>query len=102
MSGDRDLLTYLTGAADAYPGDGALCVGDPVVLRQGMRGSKLEAWSATGRKLGSLPPAESEALSGLLMDGAGRLRGHIAALVPRPRLMGMGPGRIHIRVTDLG
>ena len=54
----------------------------------------------TGRKLGSLPPAESEALSGMLTGGAGRLRGHIAALVPRPRLV--GPGRIHILVTGLG
>ena len=28
-----------------------------MVLRPGLRGSKLEAWSTTGRKLGSLPPA---------------------------------------------
>lgn len=98
MSGVPDVLTYLTDATDPRPGDGALCVGDPVVLRQGLRGGKLEAWSATGRKLGSLPPAESEALSGLMAGNTNRLRGHIAALIPRPRLM--GPERIHIRVTE--
>ncbi len=100
MAGDPGVLTYLTDATEPRPGEGGLCVGDPVVLRQGGRGRKLEAWSTTGRKLGSLPPAESEALSGLLTDGADRLRGHIAALIPRPRLM--GPGRIHILVTDRG
>ena len=100
MSGDPGVLTYLTEAAEPHPGEGALCVGDPVVLRQGVRSGKLEAWSPTGRKLGSLPPAESEALSGLLADGTDRLRGHIAALIPRPRLV--GPGRIHIRVTEWG
>lgn len=101
MSRDRDVLTYLTNAAEPRPGEGALCVGDPVVLRQGLRRGTLEAWSpATGRKLGSLPPAESEALSDLLPDGAARLHGHIAALVPRPKLV--GPGRIHIRVTGPG
>lgn len=99
MSGDPDVLTYLTDAAEPRPGEGALCVGDPVVLRQGIRGGKLEAWLATGRRLGALPPAESEALSGLLTTGMNGLRGHIAALIPRPRLV--GPGRIHIRVTDL-
>jgi hypothetical protein len=99
MSGDPDLLTYLTDAAEIRPGDGALCVGDPVVLRQGTRGGKLEAWSASGRRLGALPPAESAALEDLLNGGTNALRGHIAALIPRPRLM--GPGRIHIRVTDL-
>ncbi len=99
MSGDPGVLTYLTDATEFRPGDGALCVGDPVVLRQGIRGGMLEAWSTAGRKLGSLPPAESAALSGLLTDGRNRgLRGHIAALVPRPRLV--GPGRIHIRVTE--
>lgn len=101
MSGDPGVLTYLTDAADPRPGDGALCVGDPVVLRLGTRGSKLEAWSAaTGRKLGSLPPAESAALSGLLARGTDRLHGHIAALIPRPRAM--GPCRIHIRVIERG
>lgn len=99
MSGEPSMLTYLTDATDPRPGDGALCVGDPVVLRQGCRGGRLEAWSPTGRRLGALPPAESEALSGLLADGAGGLRGQIAALVPRPRVT--GPGRIHIRVLDL-
>ena len=100
MSGESGVLTYLTDAVDPRPEEGALCVGDPVVLRQGLRGGKLEAWSPTGRRLGVLPPAEIEALSGLLADGTGRLRGHIAALVPRPRLT--GPGRIHIRVLDQG
>jgi hypothetical protein len=100
MSADRDVLTYLTGAAEPNPGDRPLCVGDPVVLRKGARGAKLEAWSATGRKLGALPPDESEALSGLLTGGSAGLQAHIAALVPRPRLV--GPGRIHIRVTGLG
>lgn len=98
MSGDPEVLTYLTDAVDPRPGDGALCVGDPVVVRQGARGGRLEAWSECGRKLGSLPPAESEALSGLLADRAEGLRGRIAALVPRPRLV--GPGRIHILLTD--
>ena len=97
MNGDPGVLTYLTEAQEPPPGESALCVGDPVVLRQGSRRGKLEAWSATGRKLGSLPPAESAVLFGLLTDGTGRLRGHIAALVPRPRLT--GPGRIHIRVV---
>lgn len=98
MLGEAGLLTYLTDATDPRPEEGALCVGDPVVLRQGLRGGKLEAWSATGRRLGALPPAESEALSGMLTGGTDRLRGHIAALVPRPRLT--GPGRIHIRVLE--
>ena len=101
MSGDPGLLTYLTDATDPRPGEGALCVGDPVVLRPGARGSKLEAWSAaTGRKLGSLPPAESEALSGLLAASTDGLHARIAALIPRPR--SMGPCRIHIRVTERG
>jgi hypothetical protein len=100
MSGDPGVLTYLTDAADPHPEEGALCVGDPVVLRPGRRGGKLEAWSTAGRRLGSLPPAESEALSGLLAEGVDGLRRHIAALVPRPRLMGQG--RIHIRLTDRG
>ena len=100
MSGDQDVLTYLTEAVEPRPGEGALCVGDPVVVRQGRRAGKLEAWSENGRKLGSLPPAESEALSGLLPDGEAGLRGRIAALVPRPRLV--GPGRIHILVTPPG
>lgn len=98
MSGGTAVLTYLTDAADPRPEDGALCVGDPVVLRQTRKGGKLEAWSATGRRLGALPPAESEALSSMLANGSDRLRGHIAALVPRPRLT--GPGRIHIRVLE--
>jgi hypothetical protein len=98
MSGEAGVLTYLTEATDPRPEEGALCVGDPVVLRQGRRGGKLEAWSTTGRRLGALPPAESEALSGMLTGGNDRLRGHIAALVPRPRLT--GPGRIHIRVLE--
>lgn len=98
MSGEAGLLTYLTDATEPRPEEGALCVGDPVVLRQGRRSGKLEAWSVTGRRLGALPPAESEALSGLLTEGTGPLRGHIAALVPRPRLT--GPGRIHIRVVE--
>ena len=97
MSGEAGVLTYRTDATETRPEDGALCVGDPVVLRQGRRGGKLEAWSAaTGRRLGALPPAESEAVSGMLTGATDRLRGHIAALVPRPRLD--GPGRIHIRV----
>ena len=97
MQADPGVLTYLTEAQEPRPGEGALCVGAPVVVRQGSRRGRLEAWSATGRKLGSLPPDESAILSSLLADGAGRLRGHIAALVPRPRLT--GPGRIHIRVV---
>ena len=86
MPSGPGVLTYLTDASEPRPGEGALCVGDPVVLRQGVRGGKLEAWSPTGRRLGSLPPAESEALSGLLAGGAERLRGHIVALIPRPRM----------------
>jgi hypothetical protein len=100
MSGEAGVLTYLTDATEPHPGESALCVGDPVVLRHDLRGRKLEAWSATGRRLGVLPPAESEALSALLTQGSGRLRGHIAALVPRPMLT--GPGRIHIRVVEQG
>jgi len=100
MSGGAGVITYLTDAADQRLEDGALCVGDPVVLRQNRRGGKLEAWSATGRRLGTLPPAESEALSEMLTEGTDRLRGHIAALVPRPR--SSGPGRIHIRVLEDG
>ena len=72
---DKEVLPVF-GVPEPRPGEGALCVGDPVVLCQGARGGKLEAWSMTGRRLGSLPPAESEALSGLLADGSGRLRGH--------------------------
>lgn len=98
MSGETAVLTYLTDAADARLEEGALCVGDPVVLRQNRKGGKLEAWSETGRRLGALPPAETEALSGMLTKGTDRLRGRIAALVPRPQLT--GPGRIHIRVLE--
>ena len=75
MQGDPGVLTYLTDAQEPRPGEGALCVGDPVVVRQGSRRGRLEAWSATGRKLGSLPPDESAILSSLLADGTGRLRG---------------------------
>jgi len=98
MAGEAGLLTYLTDAPDPRPEEGALCVGDPVVLRQSRRGRTLEAWSPAGRRLGALPPAESEALSEMLTEHPHRLRGHIAALVPRPRVT--GPGRIHIRVLE--
>lgn len=98
MSLEPGVLTYLTDAVASSGGEPVLCVGDPVVLRQQRRGGRMEAWSETGLRLGALPPAECEALSELLPVGAEGLRGHIAALVPRPRLN--GPGRIHIRVLD--
>lgn len=98
MSADAGVLTYLTDAVASPSGEHALCVGDPVVLRQKHRGGRMEAWSDTGLRLGALPPAECEALSEILPDGADGVRGHIAALVPRPQLH--GPGRIHIRVLD--
>ena len=96
MSPQTGVLTYLTDATEPHPGEGGLCVGDAVELRKGARDKRLEAWLPTGRRLGALPPAESEAIAELLTGKSDGLRGHIAALVPRPRQTGLG--RIHIRL----
>lgn len=97
MSKAPEVLTYLTEAAETAAGAAALRVGDPVELRQASSGRDVEAWLPLGRRLGRLPPAEREAVRGVF--GATPLRGHIAALVPRP-LHG-GGARIHIRLTAI-
>lgn len=91
------LLTYLTGVAEPEPGGRLPRVGDAVHLRRLPNGRDIEAWSDGGGRLGRLPPAERNALAGLLAVAPGELRGRITALVPRPLLA--GAGRIHIRVT---
>ena len=93
-----ELLTYLTDAADPVPGQSGPQVGDTVELRLRRGGQDIEAWSASGKRLGRLPPAERAALDGLMPSGAPPLRGRISAVVPRP----MSSGRIHIRVTTPG
>lgn len=92
-----ELLTYLTGVAEPKPGGRSPRVGDAVHLRPLVGGPEIEAWSEGGVRLGRLPPAERDALAGLLTATPGALRARIAAMVPRPVLAGMG--RIHIRVT---
>jgi len=93
---ESDMLTYLTDSADPAPGQLAPRVGDAVELRILRGGRDIEAWSATGIRLGRLPPAEREALDDLLQIGTPALRAHISAVVPRP--LNHGNGRIHIRV----
>jgi hypothetical protein len=93
---ESDMLTYLTDSADPAPGQIAPKVGDSVELRFRLGGRDIEAWSATGIRLGRLPPAEREALDDLLQSGTPALRAHISAVVPRP--LNLGRGRIHIRV----
>jgi hypothetical protein len=95
-----ELLTYLTDAAEPAPGQFGPRVGDPVELRVRRGGLEIDAWSATGTRLGRLPPAERAALNGLLPKGESALRGRISALVPRP--LQIGSGRIHIRVSAPG
>lgn len=92
-----ELLTYLTGVAEPDPGGRSPRVGDAVHLRPLVGGPEIEAWSEAGKRLGRLPPAERDALAGLVTMAPGELRARIAAMVPRPALAGMG--RIHIRVT---
>lgn len=94
---EAELLTYLTDAAAPVPGQFGPRVGDSVELRMLRGGRDVEAWSSAGIRLGRLPPAEREALGGLLDGGAPPLQGRISAVVPRPLLL--GSGRIHIRVT---
>ncbi|MDN3568349.1 hypothetical protein QWZ14_28555 [Paeniroseomonas aquatica] len=94
---DAEMLTYLTDASLPVPGLSEPRVGDSVELRLLRGGREVEAWSTTGIRLGRLPPAEREALDGLLQGGALPLQGRISAVVPRPLLL--GSGRIHIRVT---
>jgi hypothetical protein len=91
------LLTYLTDAAEPAAGQFGPRVGDSVELRVRGGGVEIDAWSATGTRLGRLPPAERAALDELLRRGAGHVRGRISAMVPRPLLL--GGGRIHIRVS---
>jgi hypothetical protein len=95
VSDGLDLLTYLAGEPEpavAHPR-----VGDPVELRVLRGGRAIEAYSAGGQRLGCLPPAERDVLTGLLPAGRNSFPGRISALVPRPRQQ--GAGRIHIRVS---
>ncbi len=94
---DPEMLTYLTGAAELAPGQLAPRVGDAIELRPRRGGAEIEAWSASGIRLGRLPPAERAAFEGLLVEDGRPLRGRITALVPRPRQV--GAERIHISVT---
>ncbi len=96
VAADPEMLTYLTDAAELAPGQAVPRVGDAIELRPRRGGAEIEAWSAEGRRLGRLPPAERAALDGLLAEGSLPLRGRITALVPRPHRMGFG--RIHISV----
>lgn len=95
MPNASDLLTYLAGEPE--PDTESPRVGDPVELRVLQGGRAIEAFSAAGQRLGRLPPAERDALAGLLPGGRASYPGRIAALVPRPRAL--GAGRIHIRVS---
>ena len=93
---ESDMLTYLTDSADPAPGQVGPRVGDAVELRVLRGGRDIEAWTATGIRLGRLPPAEREAFDDLLQHGIPALRAHVSAVVPRP--LNQGNGRIHIRV----
>lgn len=97
---DPELLTYLTDAAEAVPGQTGFRVGDPIELRPRRGGRGIEAWSVQGIRVGQLPPAECAAFDGLLAEGARTLRGRITALVPRSHQI--GTGRIHISVITAG
>ncbi len=85
---ETELLTYLTDAAEPPP-----CLGDAVVLRTRRGASDAQAFSATGRLLGRVPPAERAALGHYLADGL-CLPGRVTALVPRPNQAGIG--RVHV------
>jgi hypothetical protein len=85
---ETELLTYLTGATEPPP-----CLGDAVVLRARQGASDAEAFSASGRLLGRVPPAERAALGTLLNEGHS-VPGRVTALVPRPNQAGIG--RVHV------
>jgi hypothetical protein len=91
-----EFLFHLTDAAETPKGESPPRCGDRVELRRG-RGAMVEAWSAAGRRLGRLPPAESGLVAGILAEAGRPMQGRISAVVPQPRLS--GPGRIHIRVS---
>lgn len=92
MPHSSGVLTYLAGE----PQDGVLpCVGDSIELRPTGRGKAIEAFDASGHRLGRLPPDERVALARLLPIGAAFLRGRIAAVVPRAGSRG---ARLHILV----
>ncbi|MBK1659269.1 hypothetical protein CKO45_13590 [Paracraurococcus ruber] len=57
----------------------------------------IEAFSAAGERLGRLPPAERDALAGLIAGAGTSLPGRVTAVLPRPR--GLGGGRVHISVA---
>ncbi len=85
---ETELLTYLTNATEPPP-----CLGEAVVLRTRRGATDAEAFSATGRLLGRVPPAERAALGALLSDDHS-LPGRVTALVPRPNQAGIG--RVHV------
>jgi hypothetical protein len=92
---ETSLLTYLTG--EPGPEVAPPRVGDPVELRLLADGRVMEAYSASGQKLGRVPPDERDAVSGLWPAAPARWSGRITALVPRPRRE--DGGRIHILVA---
>ena len=95
MPDSLDLLTYLTG--EPGPDVASPRVGDSVELRVLQGGLAIEAFSASGQRLGRVPPSERDILAEAMPSGRVSLRGRISALVPRPRQQ--GSGRIHIRVS---
>lgn len=97
---EGELLTYLTDSAILGPGQPSLRVGDAIELRTRQGKREIEAWSATGTRLGRLPPAEAATFEDLMQGETTSLQGRISALVPRPLLL--GSGRIHIRVQTPG
>jgi hypothetical protein len=75
------VLTYVTGTGDPSLALQQLRAGDPVRLCPAIGGAETEAWLASGRRLGRLPPAERSMLAGLGLPPS--LTARIAAVVPR-------------------
>lgn len=90
-----EIVTHLIDATEPSAGQSQPRVGDPVELRPDNRGRDVVAWSASGRRLGRVPPPDRDTIAELLVHQP--LQGRITALVPRPPQA--GAGRIHIRVS---
>jgi hypothetical protein len=88
---ERSHVTYLTDIAEPPP-----ALGEAVVLRLFPGGTRAEAFTAAGRRLGRLPPAECAALVAL-QPGPEGLAGRVTALVPRPGLGGVA--RVHVALS---
>lgn len=87
---ERSLVTHLTDIAEPPP-----ALGEAVVLHRDATGTRAEAFTAAGRRLGRVPPADCAALQDLL-PGPSDLAGRVTALVPRPGLP--GAARVHVEL----